>query len=264
MLFIYKIRCIFASEFNENKMHMKKIMYCVAACMVMLACKNMPNKNESDGDGMERDSSALTKDSLGNANAVAAEEGEATNEAEGLKPYEFDIIDIDDMPETAERMDAYFQWAVYVNVEIKPTEDEPVGTYTVFLADERSGTAARILRTNPTAQAPWDEMGNSAIPVPIHLVATAEKAWLAPGDITKVIVEGCPDGRNIWTYIIDCNTNTAKMFPTTEGVVDLDWERRCIILASYGYFEGGGRYSQKKAFNNDGIFLRNVGKPNAE
>jgi hypothetical protein len=54
------------------------------------------------------------------------------------------------------------------------------------------------------------------------------------------------------------------MFPTTEGVVDLDWEHRRITLATYGYFEGGGRYSQKKAFNNDGIFLRNVGKPNAE
>jgi hypothetical protein len=264
MLLIYKIRCIFAPEFMNNGQEMKKIMFCVAACTMMLACKNSPSTKVLDGEGMERDTTVLANDSLENAKPVALEEGEATNEEEGLKPYEFDIIDIDEMPETAERKDAYFQWAVYVNVESKPTEDEPVGTYTVFLADERSGTAARILRTNPTAQAPWDEMGNSAIPVPIHLVATAEKAWLAPGDITKIIVEGCPDGRNVWTYIIDCNTNTAKMFPTTEGVVDLDWEHRRITLATYGYFEGGGRYSQKKAFNNDGIFLRNVGKPNAE
>ena len=244
---------------------MKKYLLLCAACLLAAACKNTPVANKLDGDGMERDTTLTDTTTVAQPTDTVAEEGEAVGEEQGTDPYEqYDIRAFDEMPKTAERKDAYFQWAVYVNEEVAPTEDNPVGTYTVWLADERSGTVARILQTNPNARAPWDRMEKNAIPIPTNLVATAEKAWLAPGDVSKVIVEGCPDSRNYWTYIIDCNTNTAKMFPTTEGVVLLDWDHGEIILASYGYHEGGGRYSQKKAYNLNGVFLRNVGKPEDE
>lgn len=102
-----------------------------------------------------------------------------------------------------------------------------------------------------------------AVDVPITQIASAEKAYIAPGDVSKVIVEGCPDGRNMWTYIIDPYKGTAKQLPSTEGVVTLEWEKKEIIASSYGY-DDDGRYSVKKAYSLEGKFLRTVGNKERE
>ncbi|MBO4673158.1 MAG: hypothetical protein J5616_02270 [Bacteroidaceae bacterium] len=194
------------------------------------------------------------------------EEGEADeSEALGMAPYEEELMDISEMPKTAVRQDSHFQTAVYVNVEHHPTEDGEAGIYSVWLADERVGTVRKILTTNPTAAPEWEKMNkenSNAVEVPLHLVATAEKAYLAPGDVSKIIVEGCPDGRNTWTYIIDTDTRTAKQFPSTEGVQSRDWNKKEIILASYGYYPAPdfGRYTYNRAYSLDGKFLRVASK----
>ena len=51
--------------------------------------------------------------------------------------------------------------------------------------------------------------------------------------------------------------------PSTEGVVSLDWEKKEIIAASYGY-DDEGRYSVNKAYSLDGKFLRRVGEKERE
>ena len=50
----------------------------------------------------------------------------------------------------------------------------------------------------------------------------------------------------------------AIQLPSTEGVIGLDWEKKEIIAASYGY-DDDGRYSLNKACSLDGKFLREVG-----
>ena len=79
-----------------------------------------------------------------------------------------------------------------------------------------------------------------------------------------MVVEGCPDSRNIWTYIIDVNTLTAMQISATEGVQECDWDRKEIIVSSYGYYEEGGRYTYKKAIDVNGRFLRQVGERERE
>ena len=79
----------------------------------------------------------------------------------------------------------------------------------------------------------------------------------------KIIVEGCPDGRNIWTYIIDPYTGTAKQLPSSEGVISFDSDKREIIAASYGY-DLDGRYTVNKAYSVEGKFLRIVGDKERE
>ena len=178
------------------------------------------------------------------------------------------VLDIKEMPKTAVRQpDAYFQHAVYINID-KPAsaEGEMDAVCSVWLADERAGTVVKVCVTNPNAEARWMEMNSadaSAIDVPITQIAAADKAMLTPGDVSKVIVEGCPDGRNIWTYIIDPDKGTAKQLPSSEGVLSLDWENKEIIAASYGY-DDEGRYSFKKAYSLDGRFLRIVGEKERE
>ena len=153
--------------------------------------------------------------------------------------------------------------------------DGPDGTSThaftgskdsVWLANERSGTVIKVCVTNPMAELQWERMkGRDAdgVKVPLTQIAAADKAMFAPGDVSKVIVEGCPDGRNMWTYIIDPYAGTALQLPSTEGVVSLDQEKKEIIAASYGY-DDDGRYSIKKAYSLDGKFLRIVGDKERE
>ena len=177
-------------------------------------------------------------------------------------------LDIGEMPKTAVRLqNAHFQYAVYINVD-KPAsgEGEMDDVKSVWLANERMGTVIKVCVTNPKAEAQWSKMSGKVadgVSVPLTQIAAADKAMIAPGDVSKVIVEGCPDGRNIWTYIIDPYQGTAIQLPSTEGVVSLDWGKKEIIAASYGY-DDDGRYSVNKAYSLDGKFLRKIGEKERE
>lgn len=222
-----------------------------------------------DGPGMVYDSSDDADeeplDGLNKEAILDGPDGTSTHAFTGSKDsVEVDLLDIGEMPETAVRQeDAYFQHAVYINVD-KPAsgEDEMDAVKSVWLANERSGTVIRVCVTNPTADAQWDRMkGGDADGVSVALtqIAAADKGMIAPGDVGRVIVEGCPDGRNVWTYIIDPYKATAVQLPSSEGVVSLDWEKKEIIAASYGY-DDEGRYSVNKAYSLDGKFLRVAGE----
>ena len=234
---------------------MSYLLFSIAA-MLFMACGSKTGKAVSDTD-------SLAVDSINGS--VVDKQSEIT---ENKDSAEVDLLDIDEMPKTAVRQpDAHFQHAVYVNID-KPAsgEGDMDAFYSVWLADERTGTVIKVCVTNPMAESQWQKMNGKdadAVDVPITQIASAEKAYIAPGDVSKVIVEGCPDGRNMWTYIIDPYKGTAKQLPSTEGVVTLEWEKREIIAASYGY-DDDGRYSIKKAYSLEGKFLRTVGNKERE
>ena len=203
---------------------MKKILLFSIAAMLFMACGNKTGKTVSDTD-------SLAVDSINGP--VVDKHSEITGSKDST---EVDLLDIDEMPKTTVRQpDAHFQHAVYVNID-KPAsgEGEMDAVYSVWLADERTGTVIKVCVTNPMAEAQWQKMNGKdadAVDVPITQIASAEKAYIAPGDVSKVIVEGCPDGRNMWTYIID---------------------------------PYNGRYSVKKAYSLEGKFLRTVGNKERE
>ena len=198
---------------------MKKILLFSIAAMLFMACGNKTGKTVSDTD-------SLAVDSINGP--VVDKHSEITGSKDST---EVDLLDIDEMPKTTVRQpDAHFQHAVYVNID-KPAsgEGEMDAVYSVWLADERTGTVIKVCVTNPMAEAQWQKMNGKdadAVDVPITQIASAEKAYIAPGDVSKVIVEGCPDGRNMWTYIIDPYKGTAKQLPSSEGVISLDCEKK--------------------------------------
>ena len=217
---------------------MKKMIIVIAVVLVMvvfMGCKYVRGQI-LDGPGMERDSTDYPQEKQ---------------------------LGISEMPKTAVRQEnAHLQYAVYVNVD-KPAsgEGEMDAVKSVWLADERTGTVIKVCVTNPMAEVQWSKMSSKdadGVSVALTQIAAADKAMIAPGDVSKVIVEGCPDGRNIWTYIIDPYQGTAIQLPSTEGVVSLDWEKKEIIVASYGY-DDDGRYSVNKVYSIEGKFLRMVG-----
>ena len=165
-------------------------------------------------------------DSLMNTADSIHEEGEADDsEMLGLAQYEVQEFDLSELPSSAEEQDRVFNHVLYVNVEEEPNEDDPV---------------------------------------PMHLIAVASSAQYASEDLSKIVVEGCPDGRNMWTYIIDLIKRTAIQLPSTEGVQEIDMDKGEIIAASYGYYPEGGRYTVNKAYSLEGKFLRQTSDPQPE
>ena len=75
-----------------------------------------------------------------------------------------------------------------------------------------------------------------------------------PWDSDKIFVEGCPDDRNVWSYIIDINTKEAIQLPTNEGLIAIDPGKREIHMSHYLYHPEGGRYSVERVYTLDGKF----------
>lgn len=239
---------------------MKKILLTLFAVFMLVSCNKFTQANAY----ME------AVDSLLNITDSVSEEGEDDDtEMLGLAPYDEMDFDIGDLPQTAERQDSYFQFVLYVNVEEQPTEYDNAGLYTVWLADERSGTLRKVLTTNPTAAPAWDQMTQknaNGVEVPMHLIGAASSAKFASKDARKIVVEGCPDARNVWTYIVDLDKRTAIQLPSTEGVQEINMDKGEIIAASYGYYPAPdyGRYTVNKAYSLDGKFLRQTSEPQPE
>jgi hypothetical protein len=211
-----------------KKMAIIIVVVLLLGAAMFVGCKHIRGQI-LDGPGMERDSTDYPQeepvDGQNKEAILDGPDGTSPHAITGSKDsVEVDLFDIDEMPKTAVRQpDAHFQHAVYVNID-KPAsgEGEMDAVYSVWLADERAGTVIKVCATNPMADTQWQKMNGKnadAVCVPITQIASAEKAYIAPGDVSKVIVEGCPDGRNVWTYIIDPYKGTAKQLPSTEGVV---------------------------------------------
>ena len=177
--------------------------------------------------------------------------------------------DPSELPATAEEEDRLSQLVLYVNEDVAPNEDENEGCYTVWLSDGGAGTLYKVLTTNPKAEPAWEKMSQKdadGVEVSLQQVGAASSARFASKDGRKIVVEGCPDARNTWTYIIDLDKRTAIQLPSTEGVQDIDMSKGEIFAASYGYYPAPdyGRYTVTKAYSLDGKFLRQASEPEPE
>lgn len=166
-----------------------------------------------------------------------------------------------ELPATAKEQDRTAQYVLYVNEDAAPNEDGDPGVYSVWVADEKAGTQQKVLTTNPSAEPQWEKMSQKnadGVAVSLQRIGAASSAKFASKDGRKIIVEGCPDARNVWTYIVDIDKNTAIQLPSTEGVQSVDMDKDEVIAASYGYYPAPdyGRYTVTKAYSLDGKFLR--------
>lgn len=244
----------FIVTLKEKTRVMKRIMLLLSISLIIIL-GGCHTKNESNKDEEQQNVTPTADSTL------------SASDATPTSVNDDGILDISEMPSTAKRLNNHFQYAVYTNEERVMEDFDNAIVYSIWLADERTGTVRKICETNPKAEAQWEKMSDEqadGVAVALDQIASAEKAWIAPGDVSKVVVQGCPDGRNEWTYIIDTDAKTAIQLPSTEGVASLDWEKKEIIVASYGYHSEGGRYTFLSAYDNNGKFLRMVGDKSDE
>ena len=93
--------------------------------------------------------------------------------------------------------------------------------------------------------------------VPLSEVAAADNASFVPDADALILVEGCPDGRNIWSYVVNIEKRTAIQLPSDSGLLTFMPEEGIMLMQSYGYDMAGetGRYTILKAFRYDGTYV---------
>ena len=168
---------------------------------------------------------------------------------------DMDEMDIEvRLPDDAELKDEDGDRELYVNVDGVGSEN---GQWSVWLRDKNTGFVTYLFATENTAEPRWDQMQDgNGIKVPIDLIAAGNcyTALFIPWDADKIFVEGCPDERNVWSYIIDMNTKEAIQLPTNEGLIAIDPGKREIHMSHYLYHPEGGRYSVERVYTIDGKF----------
>lgn len=171
-------------------------------------------------------------------------------------PYEdMDEMDVEvRLPEEAELKDEDNDRELYVNVDGVGSEN---GQYSLWLRDKNTGLVTYLFATENTAAPRWSQMQDgNGIKVSIDEIAAGNcnTALFIPWDADKIFVEGCPDERNIWSYIIDIKTKEAIQLPTNEGMLRIDTGTETIHMSNYQYHPEGGRYSVERVYITDGQF----------
>ena len=158
------------------------------------------------------------------------------------------------LPEEAELKDEDNDRELYVNVDGVGSEN---GQWSVWMRDKITGIVTYLFATENTAAPRWSEMQDgNGIRVSMDEIAAGNcyTTLFIPWDSDKIFVEGCPDDRNVWSYIIDMNTKEAIQLPTNEGLIAIDPGKREIHMSHYLYHPEGGRYSVERVYTLDGKF----------
>jgi hypothetical protein len=147
---------------------------------------------------------------------------------------------------------------VFTKLIQKASEDNPADIKSLWLYERKTGRVDSLLTTNPFAELRWADMNGSPVEVALTQIAAADNVCFVPGHPQLLLVEGCPDARNIWTYIIDMEKKTARQFPSTEGLLSFAASGDTLVLGAYGYHEEGGRYSVARTYTLEGRLVSEV------
>ena len=94
-----------------------------------------------------------------------------------------------------------------------------------------------------------------SVSIPLDSIPTITKVTILswPNEPLKLLVEGCSDYRNVESFIINEDSDSAICLPTSRGIVGVSEEDGLLIMQSYDYYEDGGRYNIIDAFDVKGI-----------
>ena len=117
----------------------------------------------------------------------------------------------------------------------------------------------RLLVSHPHAHREWQTYERS-VRIPVDSIATISRVTIISyrDEPLKFLVEGCPDYRNMESFIVTENSSDAVCLPTTNGLIGVTQEESLLIMESYDYYEGGGRYSRVEAYDREGNLVSSM------
>ena len=120
--------------------------------------------------------------------------------------------------------------------------------------DKNRKEGKKILLSHPNTNMAFLNMEHSVC-VPLDSIPTVTKVIILswPNEPLKLLVEGCSDYRNVESFIINEGSDSTICLPTNRGLIGVSEEDGLLIMQSYDYYEGGGRYNIIEAFDVKGI-----------
>lgn len=111
----------------------------------------------------------------------------------------------------------------------------------------------RILLSHPHTNMAFLNMEHSVC-IPLDSIPTITKVTILPwpNEPLKLLAEGCPDYRNVESFIINEGSDSTICLPTNRGLIGISEEDGLLIMQSYDYYEDGGRYNIIDAFDDRG------------
>ena len=124
----------------------------------------------------------------------------------------------------------------------------------LWVYDKNRKEGKKILLSHPNTNMAFLNMEHSVC-VPLDSIPTVTKVIILswPNEPLKLLVEGCSDYRNVQSFIINAESDSAICLPTNSGLIGISEEDGLLIMQSYDYYEDGGRYNIIEAFDVKGI-----------
>lgn len=129
----------------------------------------------------------------------------------------------------------------------------------LYSYDKGSGESRLLLTTNP--QACGDGLVHEeSCPIPVSNIRTVQKATILSwkDEPLTILIEYCSDYRNVESIIFQEGKTEAIHLPTNRGLLGVTEEEGILIVQSYDYYRGGGRYNLIEAFDIEGNRLSSM------
>lgn len=142
---------------------------------------------------------------------------------------------------------------------VDPAKDEyDIDEVVLWLRNKNSGKETKILQTHRPDWHCW-YMGDDTkfYPVPFDSLLVATNVDIYNTEPLQLIVEGCPDCRNIFSYFVDVPSRKAWYVPANSGYMGKT-EEGYMLFHSYRYVsdpEIAGRYTFLQVFDEKGIMV---------
>ena len=139
---------------------------------------------------------------------------------------------------------------VYLNKE----DDSETPQKSLWIRYKETNEEKRLLFTHPHAKADWQQFTQS-VRILADSIQTIGRVTIVSSfnnNPVVLLIEGSSDHRNIDSFIITDTSKEAIGLPTSSGLVGITQEEGLLIMESYEYYKGGGRYSKIEVFDLDG------------
>ena len=170
------------------------------------------------------------------------------------------------LPRTARMADKSEEFAIFLNDDKKAEFDEDAFIVSLYVYNYKTRQLTKLLTTTEPEGYKWyspaGENASKCLLTDIHSIYYARLFPYAE----KLLVTGCFDSRNEFSYIIDLNDKSAMLLPTNSGFVGFTSEEGYVVMQSYAYNTGldeegepkGGRHTVLSVFDENGKFIRSL------
>ncbi len=129
----------------------------------------------------------------------------------------------------------------------------------LWIRNKSNGAEKKLLQTvRPDWHCWYMGDGDKGIEVPIDSITAISSVYIIQDKPLRLLVEGVPDCRNVFSHIIDVDKRSALYIPANSGYLGMTQEEGYLIFRSYRYVSDpdiAGRYTFLQIFDDKGVMV---------